>query len=695
MVPGSPSHAEQLQALGDLIVALTESRSIGKIFSLLARKLKALLDPEVVQVWMLGAGGRELHQVLTQVDDEHRLAEVLAEYQIEDLATSTFTSAEAVRRREIVVRRATDLLPARVAAIMAAGQVEMTVSIPIIARDEIHGAINMMFRDARPFDREDLRLFDTLGRIFAVAIESARLLDDLARERRWLQTILDELPTAVVMAEGIDGELTRTNKAFEKMLGGVKGLDIPGYRDRFEHADPRTGEPVRWKDLPLARALLLGEAAAAEIRMRQRDGAQRVMLVHGAPLHDPFRHEPAAIVAMQDVTDLKELERQNLRQAQLLQLTFDNVPAGFAILDAEELCFVELNEQFARFFQDPRITRESLLRRKVAGLYPAFESSGLAAIYRRVRDTRAPFTAAAFQFDGLPRGTTHWNVSLLPLEEGARVENLLLFAVEVTGLVEAELRLRGALERAESATSRLEAANRELIEAVRVKDEFLSTLSHELRTPLTPILGWTRILKVHGAEPSLLEQGLRAIERNVMAQVHLVDDLLDLSRLAYDKLRLHREAIELNALLREAWEQVAAQAEEKVIRLVREFWEEPLRVEGDRLRLRQVFANLFENAVKFSEEGGRVEVVSRLHRGVAEVEVADDGIGIEADFLPRIFERFQQAEGGTTRRHGGLGIGLSIAKSLIEMHGGTIAVESAGRGHGSRFRVRLPLAEQP
>jgi signal transduction histidine kinase/ActR/RegA family two-component response regulator len=687
------SQNAQLQALGDLVVALTESRSIGRILSLVGQKLKTLFDSEVVQVWMMGEAGKELHLALTLVDDEHRLAAVLADYKIEDLATSSFTSAEAVRSRRLVVRRATDAVPRRVAEIMAAGELEMTMSFPILARDEIHGAINVMFRRAIELTSEDLRFLDTIGRMVAVAIETARLVDGLTRERRWLRLILDEIPSGVLISEGEDGRLTHANKAFQRIAGPIEGLSVRDLPARFRATDAATGLPMHWQDLALGRALVSGEPAQAEYDVTGDDGVRRTVFAYAAPLGDPLRHEPAAIVAMHDVTELKWLERENRRQARLLQFTFDNVPAGIAILDAKEARYVELNERYARCFQNPRITREAILGRKVSDLYPEFESSGLADIFRRVRDSREPFSAEAFEFQGFARGPTYWNVSLVPLVEDDGVRNLLLFVLEVTSLVEADRRLRATLAEAETTSQRLEDVNRELREVMRVKDEFLSTLSHELRTPLTPVLGWTRILKSHGADEALLDQGLKAIERNVMVQVRLVDDLLDLSRLAYDKIRLSLERVEIVTILRDAWEEVRPDAEAKEIRLEMDFPDEPVMIEGDRLRLRQIFTNLLTNAVKFSEEGGRVQLVARPHGEKVEIEVADEGIGIEADFLPRVFERFQQADPSTTRRHGGLGIGLSIAKSLTEMHGGAIAVESAGRGQGSRIRLDFPRRE--
>ena len=689
---GGGRRAEQLGALGDLVVALAESTSIPKTFALLARRLKRLLDPQVVQVWTVGEDGRGLHVAFTQVEGEDRLAELVAHDTSEDLATSGFTSAEAVRRREIVMRSASDPMPDRVARLMAEGGIQMSVSVPIVASDRVHGAVNMMFRQQREFDAGDLRFLEAIGATVAAAIENASLLERVLRERRWLGTILDELPIPILLAEGEEGRYTRTNKAFQRLLGPVEDLRLEHHPERFRFEDPVTRALKPWRELPLARALLDNEASSVEVTHEGDDSVRRTLLVQGAPLVDP-RLERAAILAIHDVTGARELERSSYRQAQLLHLTFDNVPAGIAVVDADVVCFVQVNENFARLFRDPRITRDTLVGQPVTDVYPAFATSALAAILRRVRDTRAPFTAEAFELEG-QRGRTYWNVSLLPLETDGSVENLLLFAVDVTALVETERRLRAALADAETGRVRLEAANQELTDALRVKDEFLSTLSHELRTPLTPILGWTRILKAHGGDPSLVTQGLRAIERNVLAQVRLVDDLLDLSRLAYDRLRLERERLSIDAVLRDALERVRTEADTRNIELVFEPGAAELPLQADPVRLLQVFGNLLENAVKFSEPDGRVEVRSRVRDGGVEVVVADRGIGIDPEFLPRVFERFQQAEAGTTRRHGGLGIGLSIAKSLTELHGGYISAESEGAGQGSTFMVWLPAAEQ-
>jgi signal transduction histidine kinase/DNA-binding response OmpR family regulator len=228
--------------------------------------------------------------------------------------------------------------------------------------------------------------------------------------------------------------------------------------------------------------------------------------------------------------------------------------------------------------------------------------------------------------------------------------------------------------------------------ANRAKDEFLATLSHELRTPLTAILGWARLLRVGNLPAGTAGGALETIERNAKAQSQLIDDLLDVSRIVTGKLRLVTQPVEIARVIEAAVESVRPAARAKKIRLEVEL--EPLDgpLLGDAGRLQQVAWNLLSNAVKFTPEGGRVGVLLRRAGTDAEVRVEDTGQGIDAEFLPHVFDRFRQADGSTTRQYGGLGLGLAIARHLVELHGGAISADSEGEGRGASFTVRLPLA---
>ena len=244
------------------------------------------------------------------------------------------------------------------------------------------------------------------------------------------------------------------------------------------------------------------------------------------------------------------------------------------------------------------------------------------------------------------------------------------------------------------------AARAEAERTGHLKDEFLATLSHELRTPLNAILGWTQVLQGDPANSEDVEQGLATIERNARVQNGIIEDLLDMSRIISGKVRLEMGRIDLAAVIEAALETVRPAADAKSIRLQPVLDPQAREVSGDPDRLQQVFWNLLSNAIKFTSKGGRVQVIlERIHSHL-EVNVIDSGEGIAPEFLPHVFDRFRQADASSTRRHGGLGLGLAIVKQLVELHGGSVHVDSAGPGHGTAFRVMLPLravqvAEEP
>ena len=228
-------------------------------------------------------------------------------------------------------------------------------------------------------------------------------------------------------------------------------------------------------------------------------------------------------------------------------------------------------------------------------------------------------------------------------------------------------------------------------EASRTKDEFLATASHELRTPLNAILGWARMLRGGHVDPSAFSRGLETIERNANAQVQLIEDILDGSRIITGKLHLEIRPLDLISLVNAALDAVRPAAEAKGITLTLALEPAAARIIGDPERLQQVVWNLANNAVKFTPKGGAVEIALVRSGASVDLSVSDTGQGIEADFLPFVFDRFRQAEGSTTRRHGGLGLGLALVRHLVEAHGGTVRAESEGPGRGARFVVRLPV----
>jgi PAS domain S-box-containing protein len=234
-------------------------------------------------------------------------------------------------------------------------------------------------------------------------------------------------------------------------------------------------------------------------------------------------------------------------------------------------------------------------------------------------------------------------------------------------------------------------ARAEAERASRLKDDFVAMVSHELRTPLNAILGWTQLMTRAGTDPAVVARGLDVIARNTRLQAQLISDLLDISRIVAGKLQLETRILDLRSIVSQAIETIAEEAQAKGVEIAQRLEDGASLVSGDASRLQQIVWNLLSNAIKFTPRGGRVRVRLEFTGSHARIEVADNGVGIRPDSLPHIFERFHQADRSITRRFGGLGLGLSIVKHLVELHGGDVQGASEGEGSGATFTVTLPV----
>ncbi len=258
----------------------------------------------------------------------------------------------------------------------------------------------------------------------------------------------------------------------------------------------------------------------------------------------------------------------------------------------------------------------------------------------------------------------------------------------------AEIRLRKKRKALEEALSAERQTRQQAEAANRVKDEFLATVSHELRTPLNAMVGWAALLTRHQADEALTRRAASTIERNARAQANIVEDILDVSRIASGGIRITTRPIQVTPLIQDALESLRLAAKEKAISVEANL-ENDIVILGDIDRVRQIAWNLVSNAIKFTPPGGRVDVMLRRDEGFAEMQVRDNGIGIPADFLPHLFQRFQQADPSMTRERAGLGLGLAIVRHLVELHNGTVEAESGGKDKGTTFTVRLPVTTEP
>ena len=330
------------------------------------------------------------------------------------------------------------------------------------------------------------------------------------------------------------------------------------------------------------------------------------------------------------------------------------------------------------------LRRAEVIGRPLLEVFPDLVTRGFEPHYRAALNGEARVLAHRFHryLIARPGAEAIQSARIAPLEFDGAIVGTITVIQDVSERVASERELRRQIETAEEARAVAE-------EAVRVKDEFLATLSHELRTPLNAVLGWTKILLGRQVDPAMMARALQVIDRNAVAQTRLIDDMLDMARIMSGKLRLELEPVDLSAIAMAAIDVVAPAAAARSVEIVRNFEVAVPWMMGDPDRVQQVIWNLLSNAVKFTEPGGRVTVGIVRDHDVLTVYVEDTGRGISPEFLPQMFERFRQADSSSSRRQGGLGLGLSLVRQLVELHGGRVSATSQV-GKGSRFTVTFP-----
>lgn len=403
-------------------------------------------------------------------------------------------------------------------------------------------------------------------------------------------------------------------------------------------------------------------------------------------------HEEVTAISQELEGANSELMRANARLEARLRETQSTTDELRGLLTSTRIAVLYLDEHLNVRLFTPAV-RDLLelipgdLGRPVTHLAPKFRDDRLIEDARAVLQGSVPLEAEVSTHSG------HWYLRRALPHRAAddRIVGVLVTFINISPRKRIQLELESANTRLQEALDSSEVLRAQAERANRAKDEFIATVSHELRTPLNTIRLWSRMLAEGKLSAADAAQGANILERSALAQQRLIEDLLDLSRMSRGQLRLEIGDTRLIEAVEAAIAQTMPLAQPRHIQLTADLagGADPVRADPDRIQ--QVVSNLLSNAVKFTPTGGRVHVW--LHRAGdrMELEVSDSGIGIDREFLPFVFERFRQAAAGTTRRYGGLGLGLSIAKQLIELHGGTICAESAGPGQGARFRVSLPL----
>lgn len=563
-------------------------------------------------------------------------------------------------------------------------------------------------------------------------ITDRKLADELMRRSESeLQTMIDFIPQLAWMARP-DGHIFWYNHGWHDFTGkSHEEMEGWGWQS-VHHPDHLQSVLDRWNE-----SLASGLPFEMEFPLRGADGEYRWFLTRVKPLRDEAGDIIRWFGTNTNVDDVKRVEEALRSETEALELlnrtgsvlssTLEIDPLLQEITDAaRELCQAEFGAFFYNVTDEngdayhlytlsgaPREAFEKFGQPRATPLFgPTFRAEGIIRSDDILKDPRY---GQMGPHHGMPAGhlPVRSYLAVPVLSRSGDAIGGLFFGHSEVGVFDqrAERLISGvaaqgavAIDNArlyekvrDAAKERKELLNAERVartEAERlnvIKDEFLSTLSHELRTPLSAILLWSQVLRKVPDMSDDIEEGLDAIERNARAQTQLIDDLLDISQIISGKTRLELQTTDLCEVVESAVDSVRPSAEVKKIVLRKEI--EPLAepVPGDPWRLQQVIWNLLTNAIKFTPTGGEVDIHLERAKSNVEIRVRDSGIGIDAEFLPLVFERFRQADASTTRSYGGLGLGLSIAKDLVEMHGGTVRAESAGAGRGATFTVSLPL----
>lgn len=559
--------------------------------------------------------------------------------------------------------------------------------------------------------------------IFAAGISGAVGAGRQAEQRasalsRWLRTTLGSIGDAVIATDDA-GIVVFMNPVAEQLTGwnSREAMEKP-LDDIMRMVNEDSREPV---ENPVARVLASGHVVglANHTLLVARDGTERPIDDSAAPIRDAEGHLIGVVLVFRDVAERRALERVRRqadeqtrflnRATELLGLSLDyeqtlRTLARLCVPEIADWCAIDVvrddgeYERLAVEHADPERVRAVLdLNRR---FHPeperdpvvAVMASGRAQLVEEITDDHLVALARDEEHLAIMRSMKVHSWMLAPMIARGRTLGTIGVVTAESGrrYTPADLPLLEELAR----RAALAVDNARLFTAAeaasRAKDDFLATLSHELRTPLTAILGWAGMLQMGAADGETTRVAIDTILRSARAQGELIDDLLDLSRVVAGKLALSVEPVDLVRVAEEAVTAIRPAAEGKQIALDLVAEEPVAIIRGDERRLHQVIWNLLTNAVKFTDRGGSVRVHLSTVPDRVRIDFIDTGRGIDPAFLPHVWERFRQADSSASRQHGGLGLGLSVVRHLVELHGGTVSAESEGLGRGATFTIELP-----
>jgi PAS domain S-box-containing protein len=509
--------------------------------------------------------------------------------------------------------------------------------------------------------------------IVAASLAENRRMEKAEHDQLFLSAIVSSAEDAIV-SKDLEGIVTSWNRSAERLFGYTQEEMLGQPISLLIPADHPNEEPQI-----LARIRRGERIAHYETQRIRKDGRIIDVALTVSPIRDRMGR---VIGASKIVRDIRERQRWHRAEAAESFLGALVESADDAIISKTlEGIVTSWNPAAERLYG---YRAEEMIGKPIVLLIPSDHPDEEPQILQRIRHGES---IERYETKRIRKDGTLIDVSLTvsPIkDELGRVIGASKIARDITEQKRAAIREREALRQAQVSRRQAEEAN-------RTKDEFLATISHELRTPMTAIVGWSRLLLSGQLKPELQQRAYETIDRNARAQAQLIEDLLDVSRIVSGKLRVDLKPADLGTVVLAAVEAVRPSAEAKRIRIQTVISSDAGPILGDPERLQQVVWNLLSNAIRFTPVQGLVQVEVHRVESQVELQVKDNGIGISSDFLPHIFDRFTQADSSITRTHGGLGMGLSIVKSLVELHGGVVSASSPGEGQGATFTVKLPV----
>jgi len=719
----------RLESLTELAFALSGAVTKGEVANLVVEQGMRQAGADIATLYVLDESG-EVLDLLAQRGVAPEVLQRIARITrtegnprvLDTLATGVSVWAETEQEYHA-------LFP-EVARLPASGRrAKAFWSVPLEVEGRPVGLLAMGFYEEQRFSVPDRRFVETFAKLCGQAMLRAVRRDRELVARRWLATTLQSIGDAVIATDNA-GSVTFMNGVAERLTGWsngeARGRPLP---EVFQIFSELTREVV---ESPVTKVLREGRIVglANHTLLRTRQGAEIPIDDSGAPIRDESGEIFGVVLVFRDVTLEKRAEKRRAFLARAMETLASSLDyrttlarvAELAVPELADWCTIDILEPGARVSRQLAVAHADPAKvafaREIGQRYPSDRDartgvpqvmrSGKSELYAEIPTQLLEAAAKDENHLRILRelklesamivalrseaGTTLGTVTFIYAASGRRYsEDDLSFAEDFARRAALAIENARAVSEVEAARAREQAMRERAEQASITKDHFLATVSHELRTPLNVILGWAVVLRERELAPEI-QRALTVIERNARAQARLIEDVLDLSRIGSGKLSLSLTAVNVGEAVRAAALALRPAADAKGIALtVDDPGDEALlTISADADRLQQILWNLLTNALKFTPKAGSVVVFASRVGSEVQIQVTDSGEGIAEGVLPHVFEPFRQADSSTTRRHGGLGLGLSLVRQIAAAHGGTVEATSAGLGRGATFVVRLP-----